>query len=114
MGGYSKMDLKKFDQYIEGQKNVSEGKEVPEAFIEKLRDLTDSNYHMEARLEVAKFLKNKKLIKVYQAMTDIQNALGFMPSGLSDARYQIDKDFLYPSCAQKLGRQGASQIHGSL
>lgn len=110
------MDLTKFDQYIDTdqKQSVDEGKEVPETFLEKLRDLTDSNYHTEARLEVAKFLKNKKLVKVYQGMKDIQDALGFMPNGISEARYQIDKDFLYPAAAQKLGRQGASQVHGSL
>ena len=60
---------------------LDEGKEVPQAFIEKLKDLTDSNYHIEARMEVAKFIKNKKLMKVYQGFKDIQDALGYNHSG---------------------------------
>ena len=97
------------------EKRIAEAKaNIPEKFLEDLADMTDRNAHSEARLEVAKFIKHKQLIKAYQGILDINQSLGYMPNGMSDARYTIDQKHLLPALQSKLGREGASMIWSRL
>jgi hypothetical protein len=87
---------------------------IPDDFLNKLAEMTDKNYHNEARLEIAKFIKDKKMIEAYEGIINIHQAVGYMPRGLSDTVYDLDHNFLLPRLKQKLGKGGASIIWSKL
>jgi hypothetical protein len=71
---------------------LTEKKELGGAIIDKIHDLTDRNNHNEARLTLAKAMKNKKLEKIYTAIGDLNMALSHLPSELSKFRLKVDKE----------------------
>ena len=73
---------------------LTEKKELGSAYIEKIRMLTQRNNHNEARLELAKQMKLKNLVKFYQAIMDIQDVVGHLPMGLSKVRHEMEKPFM--------------------
>lgn len=67
--------------------------EAPDAKLEKaikeIQKNTDENDHTEAILVLAKFLKDNKSIKILDAINDIHEMEGNMPSGISQYRTEI-------------------------
>ena len=47
---------------------ITEAKELDQKIIAKIAKLTDQNHHTEARMELAKALKLKDLVKAYEAV----------------------------------------------
>jgi len=54
--------------------------------------MTDQNNHLGARHYIAKNCHYEKLRKAYQALQDLQNALGHSPRGADKIRQDLDKD----------------------
>ena len=50
---------------------ITEGKELDQKIIDKIAKLTDQNHHTEARIELAKALRLKDLVKAYEAVDTI-------------------------------------------
>ena len=71
---------------------LTEKKELGGAIINMIDRATDRNNHNEARLMLAKAMKNKKLEKIYTAIGDLNMALGHLPSELSKFRLKVDKE----------------------
>ena len=71
-------------------KPLMEKKELGSAYIEKIRMLTQRNNHNEARLELAKQMKLKNLVKSYEALLVLQDNLRDM-NDLMGARRRLDK-----------------------
>ena len=73
---------------------LTEKKELGSAYIEKIRMLTQRNNHTMARLELAKLVGSKQHMKFYQAIMDIQDVVGHLPTGLSKVRHEMEKPFM--------------------
>ena len=67
-----------------------EKKELGGALINKIERLTDINNHNEARLELAKQMKLKNLVKAYEALMVLHDTFNQM-NELMKAREKLDK-----------------------
>jgi hypothetical protein len=76
---------------------LTEKKELGGATINMIDRATDSNNHNEARRILAKAIGNKKLVKVYTAIEDLNMALGNLPPELSKLRIKMDKELFKQS-----------------
>ena len=70
---------------------LTEKKELGGALINKIERLTDINNHNEARLELAKQMKLKNLVKSYEALMVLHDTFNQM-NELMPAREKLDKD----------------------
>ena len=70
---------------------ITEKKELGGALINKIERLTDRNNHNEARLELAKQMKLKNLVKAYEALMVLHDIFNQM-NELMHAREKLDKD----------------------
>ncbi len=69
---------------------IAEKKELGGALINKIERLTDSNNHNEARLELAKQMNLKNLVKAYEALMVLHDTFNQM-NELMHAREKLDK-----------------------
>lgn len=69
---------------------LTEKNELGGALINKIERLTDINNHNEARLELAKQMKLKNLVKAYEALMVLHNTFNQM-NELMKAREKLDK-----------------------
>ena len=76
---------------------LTEKKELGGATINMIDRATDRNDHNEARRILAKAIGNKKLVKVYTAIEDLNMALGNLPPELSKLRIKMDKELFKQS-----------------
>ena len=76
---------------------LTEQKELGGATINMIDRATDRNDHNEARRILAKAIGNKKLVKVYTAIEDLNMALGNLPPELSKLRIKMDKELFKQS-----------------
>ena len=70
---------------------LTEKKELGGAIINTIDNLTDRNNHNEARLELAKQMKLKNLVKAYEALMVLHDTFNQM-NELMPAREKLDKD----------------------
>ena len=70
---------------------ISEKKELGGALINKIDDLTDKNAHNMARLTLAKAMRNRILMKNYEALMVLHTKLRDM-NDLKSARDRLDKE----------------------
>ena len=70
---------------------ISEKKELGGALINKIDNLTDRNAHNMARLTLAKAMKNKILMKNYEALMVLHTKFRDM-NDLNSARNRLDKE----------------------
>tara|TARA_B100001996_G_scaffold135355_1_gene103043 strand:+ start:210 stop:524 length:315 start_codon:yes stop_codon:yes gene_type:complete len=82
--------IKLKDLYPNQASFLMEKKELGSAYIEKIRLLTQRNNHTTARLELAKQMKNKMFIDIYEGMIKIQDAYGSFPMDLGKFRQKMD------------------------
>lgn len=81
--------------------------------LKKVGELTDSNAHTEVQIEIAKFVKEKKLEKILKGILDIHLEMGSMPPELSKLRSQIAAE-LMKIVERKHGRDVATQINNAI
>ena len=73
-------------------KNIlTEKKELGGAIIDKIQDLTDKNAHNMARLTLAKEMRNRILMKNYEALMILHTKFRDM-NDLKSARDRLDKE----------------------
>ena len=70
---------------------ITEKKELGGALINKIDDLTDKNAHNMARLTLAKAMRNKILMKNYEALMTLHTKFRDM-NDLTSARDRLDKE----------------------
>ena len=74
-------------------KNIlNEKKEMPPGLIQIVAKMTARNNHTEARWELAKRLKNKKLAKFYQAMSMLNDVFNGYPPAASKLNQMMEKE----------------------
>lgn len=81
--------------------------------VQDISKATDRNDHTEARLLIAKFLKDKKLEKILNGIKEIHLEMGGMPPELSKLRNSIT-DAMMKTISAKFGQEVATQIHDAL
>ena len=75
-----------------GMEMVTEKKEMPPGLIKIVSQMTARNNHTEARWELAKRLKNKKLAKFYQAMSMLNDVFNGYPPAASKLNQMMEKE----------------------
>ena len=74
---------------------ITEKKELDPKAIKYMAQLTDRNNHTMARYHLALQMKNKKLMKLYNSIIDIQNAYGSLPMDVSKFRQSLEAEMMY-------------------
>ena len=69
-----------------------EKKELGPKYIKWISRMTQRNNHTEARLELAKALKNKKLVKFYKAMAELNDVFNGYPPAASKLNQMMEKE----------------------
>lgn len=87
-------------------------KTVSEAFVEKLRDLTDRNHHTDALVTIAKEIGDRKLIDVLESLAKLNDFFGHA-SLTRDAGYKL-YDILMARAKGKLSPESFAAVHGAL
>ena len=80
--------MKSFKQHI------SEKRRVTSAQIQKFTQMTDQNQHTEVRLQIAKIVGDRALIKKYEKLSKDQDKAGSLTGPLQKTRQQLDKELL--------------------
>jgi len=85
-----KLTKQKLKQIIKEEKKLlTEKKELDQKIIDKVAKMTDWNDHNGARIELAKWVKNKKLLKAYEGVKAIHDFHGSLPPCLYELRYKL-------------------------
>ena len=87
---------------------LTEKRELGGAIIDKIHDLTDKNAHNMARLTLAKAMRNRILMKNYEALMTLHTKFRDM-SDLKSARDRLDKELFAQT---KKMYSDYEQIHG--
>jgi len=69
-----------------------EKKELDSKAIGYMKQLTARNNHTMARYQLALQLKDKRLMKLYSSIVDIQDAYGSLPHDVSKFRHSLEKE----------------------
>lgn len=95
------------------KKELKEVKDVDVSdLVKKIQKHTDRNAHTESVLELAKFLKEKKMENILNSIMDIHMEMGSMPVELSKLRGQI-LDELMKFVKTKYGYDIYTQINSA-
>ena len=76
------------------KQHISEKRKVTSAQIQKFAQMTDQNQHTEVRLQIAKIIGDKGLIKKYEKLKKDQDKAGSLTGPLQKTRQQLDKELL--------------------
>ena len=71
---------------------LKEKKEIDSKAVKYMKQLTDRNNHTFARYQLALQMKDKRLMKLYAGIADIQDAYGSLPNDVSKFRHSLDKE----------------------
>jgi hypothetical protein len=81
--------------------------------LTELRELTETNQHTEALLQIAKYFKLRKLVKAFEAIETLHVETGSMQSSLYDVRSRFSERLFY-CIEQDHGKQVRKQIYDCL
>ena len=79
---------------------ILEKKELNPRFIKDIAKMTDSNNHLLARFQLAKYLGNDKLMSFYEAMETLNKVFNGFPPELSKLNQKMEKE-LYKQLYRK-------------
>tara|TARA_Y100001980_G_C14503618_1_gene279361 strand:+ start:422 stop:718 length:297 start_codon:yes stop_codon:yes gene_type:complete len=76
------------------QFTFKEGRRVPDSTIKKFAQMTNDNQHTEVRLQIAKIIGDRGLIKKYEKLKKDQDKAGSLTEPLQKTRQRLDKELL--------------------
>ena len=76
------------------QFTFKEGRRVPDSTIKKFAKMTNDNQHTEVRLQIAKIVGDRGLIKKYEKLKKDQDKAGSLTEPLQKTRQRLDKELL--------------------
>tara|TARA_Y100000033_G_C2656303_1_gene67284 strand:+ start:186 stop:479 length:294 start_codon:yes stop_codon:yes gene_type:complete len=76
------------------KQHISEKKKVSSAMIQKFAQMTDQNQHTEVRVQLAKVVGDKDLIKKYEKLSKDQDKAGSLTEPLQRTRQRLDKELM--------------------
>jgi hypothetical protein len=96
---------------VTGKPKVNESLDI-QPIVDKIAKLTDRNDHTGSVLELATFLNDTKAVKLLQAVQQIHNIEGSIPSEISKYRDNILKD-LMNKVKSKYGSDAAKKVNSA-
>ena len=79
---------------------LTEAKKLDQKALDKIHKFTQRNNHTEARIFLSTMMGNKKLVKFYNAMNDLNDVFGGYGSELSKLNQKMEKE-LYKDIKKK-------------
>ena len=73
---------------------LMEARELDPKAVNYMKQLTARNNHTMARYQLALQMKNKRLMKLYSSIIDIQDAYGSLPMDVSNFRMSLEKELM--------------------
>ena len=80
-------------------------------YVQKVAKYTDKNNHTQARIFLSHMMRNKKLLKFYNAMSDLRDVFGGFDGHLSKVNQNMEKE-LYKQIKKQFSN--AKEIIGAL
>ena len=80
-------------------------------YVQKIAKYTDRNNHTQARIFLSHMMRNKKLLKFYNAMSDLRDVFGGFDGHLSKVNQNMEKE-LYRQIKKQF--KNAKEIIGAL
>ena len=80
-------------------------------YVQKIAKYTDRNNHTQARIFLSHMMRNKKLLKFYNAMSDLRDVFGGFDGHLSKVNQDMEKE-LYRQIKKQF--KNAKEIIGAL
>ena len=71
---------------------LTEKKDLGATEVKHIGILTNRNAHTEARIMLSKWLKNKKLVKFYKAMAELNDVFNGYPPAASKLNQMMEKE----------------------
>ena len=96
------------DKYLEAILNEDNDSDI-DSLVKKIAKMTDDNAHTYSVLELAKFLKNTKSIKVLTAFNELHKLYGSMPHQLGELR-DFELKELLKQATEKYGKEISDKI----
>ena len=84
-----------------------------ETFCVRLKQLTWDNKHTQARLEIANYFGLDKHYRVFKAIEEIHDTVGYLPAEMNGYRYRKGIELL-EAIKQEHGEEVYQQIYDSL
>ena len=84
--------IKLKDLYPNQASFLMEARELDPKAVNYMKQLTARNNHTMARYQLALQMKNKRLMKLYSSIIDIQDAYGSLPMDVSKFRMSLEKE----------------------
>ena len=75
-----------------GMNLVTEKKEMGEKGLESVKRMTDKNQHTENRIMLSNLMGNKKLVKFYKAMAELNDVFNGYPPAASKLNQMMEKE----------------------
>jgi len=79
---------------------ITEAKKLDQKYLDKIHKLTQRNNHTQARIFLSVMIENKKLIKFYNAMMELNDVFGGYGSELNKLNQKMEK-VLYKDIKRK-------------
>jgi len=86
--------IKLKDLYPNQVSFLMEARELDPKAVNYMKQLTARNNHTMARYQLALQMKNKRLMKLYSSIIDIQDVYGSLPMDVSKFRMSLEKELM--------------------
>ena len=90
---------------------LTEVRNLDSKYIQKVAKYTDRNNHTQARIFLSHMMRNKKLLKFYNAMKDLNDVFGGFDGHLSKVNQKMEQE-LYRQIKKQF--KNAKEIIGAL
>ena len=90
---------------------LTEARNLDSKYIQKVAKYTDRNNHTQARIFLTHMMREKKLLKFYNAMNDLRDVFGGYGGELSKLNQKMEKE-LYKAIKKQYSN--AKEIIGAL
>lgn len=84
-----------------------------EKLLTELRELTNTNQHTEALLQIAKHFRLRKLVKAFEAIETLHVEMGSLDFGLCEVRQRLSTR-LFSCIIRQHGERVSKQIYDCL
>lgn len=102
-----------FKSFAELKSLLNENKNDISTLIKKVTDLTDNNDHNNSILEIAKYFKMNKYVKIIDSVIKIHMINNGMPQELIKYRTSITKE-IFDLVKRKVSKEDYEKLKGSL
>ena len=90
---------------------LTEARKLDSKYVQKIAKYTDRNNHTQARIFLTHMMREKKLLKFYNAMNDLRDVFGGYGGELSKLNQKMEKE-LYKAIKKQYSN--AKEIIGAL